>query len=211
MNNVIQGPWGPPASGDPPSAMTFAGMGAYEADAMPPPPPGQPPPVMMAPAAALRPHAWGDGPLVDTSQSVTFSLPERQEAPAFASYGVPEPLYVEPAPGPYPSPAPFPVLRQGKKKGLGEPPSRASAALGLSLLLVGTGAAIGAKYRGMFGGIAGGLYAGAMVNAIRAVRSLTDGQAESDKEAAISGTYSLLGAGVATYVLYQTREKKQKG
>lgn len=206
-SNVIQGPWvGPPAPGDAPAGMSaYAGLAAYEAEAMPA---GAQQPAMMVPQdQPQRPVSYGDGPLMDTTESVMFSMPAAATAPVFANYAPPEHVAAQP----YPPPQPFPAR---KKKGLGEPPQRTSAALGLSLLLVGVGAALGAKYRGMFGGIAGGLYGGALINGIRAVRSLTDGAPSSDTEAAISGTYALLGAGVATYVLYQTRasaDDKKKG
>ena len=209
-SNVIEGPWGPPAPGEAPAGMpAYDGLAAYEVGAQPSAPAAQ---AMAPPMQVPQPVSYGNEPLVDTSGSVTFALPTAPYAPAFASYAPPQPEYVQAATQPYPPPRPFP--RGGKKKGLGEPPTRTSAALGLSLLLVGVGAAVGAKYRGMFGGIAGGLYGGALINGIRAVRSLTDGAPASDSEAAISGTYALLGAGVATYVLYQTRapaDDKKKG
>lgn len=196
-----------PAMGDA-SPPPLGGFGAYEAAALPPSPQTS---VMMTPPPTERTRGYGDGPLMDTTQSVTFAVPTQQEQQIFSASPM---SAVAPATGPYRSPAPFPVRgtpSRRRSKALGEPPQRTSAMLGLSLLVVGVGVAIGAKYAGLFGGIAGGLYGGASINAMRAVKNLTDGQPESDREAAISGTYAVLGAGVATYVLYQTRAEKKKG
>ena len=80
--------------------------------------------------------------------------------------------------------------------------------LGLALLLVSAGTAVGLSYGGMFGGVAGGLYGGSVINAIRAARCVTHGTAQSDHEALVSGTYAVACAGLATYLLYRTRTKQ---
>jgi hypothetical protein len=116
-------------------------------------------------------------------------------------------------PPPPPRFPPFPVAPgalSGPLPSLGEPPARTSTMLGVALLAVGVGGVVGAKVGGLFGGLAGVLYGGASVNAIRAMRSLVDGSSESDQEAAVSGTFAVLGAGVATYVLYRTRKSPRE-
>jgi hypothetical protein len=76
--------------------------------------------------------------------------------------------------------------------------------LGLGLLLVGVGSAIGAKYGGgMFGGLSGGLYGGSIMNLARAARAVTIGTPEADREAVVSGTYAVLGGALASYLLYR--------
>lgn len=73
------------------------------------------------------------------------------------------------------------------------------ALLGAAFVLVGVGAAVGAVRGGLFGSIAGGLYGGAAVNAVRAAKS-----AKSDpKEALLSGTFAMIGGGIATWLLWK--------
>lgn len=116
---------------------------------------------------------------------------------------------------------PWPVMRQGvfapPRRGLR--PGRALGAdglattsdagdralLGAAFVLVGVGAALGATKGGLFGSIAGALYGGATVNAVRAARvAKTD-----SKEAMVSGTFAIVGAGVATYLLWKERESSR--
>jgi hypothetical protein len=89
------------------------------------------------------------------------------------------------------------------------PPPETSHSLGLALLLVTVGAGVGLKLGGAMGGVAGGLYGGSLVNAIRAARCVTHGVPDSDKEAMRSGTWALVGAGLASYLVYMESKKKK--
>ncbi len=87
------------------------------------------------------------------------------------------------------------------------PPSENSHSLGLALLLVSVGTGVGLKFGGTMGGVAGGLFGGVAVNALRAARCVTKGTAESDKEAVRSGTWALLGAALAGWLVYNEQKK----
>lgn len=108
--------------------------------------------------------------------------------------------------------AAMPDARRRGKSGLGMDEAQATAdrtLLGAALVLVGVGAAIGASKGTMFTSIAGGLYGGAVINAWRAARV-----AKTDrKEAIISGTFAIIGGGIATWLLWRQKESastKQK-
>jgi hypothetical protein len=81
--------------------------------------------------------------------------------------------------------------------------------LGLALLLVGVGSAIGVRYGGVFGGVAGAVYGGSTVNAIRAGRAVVQGTPEADKEAMVSATYAVIGAGFATWLVWKSTQRKK--
>lgn len=118
----------------------------------------------------------------------------------------------EPQDGPVLSSDPWPAMsslarapRRGMR-GVGDlaPDPADRALLGATFVVVGVGSAIGATKGGLFGSIAGGLYGGAAMNAVRAARvAKTD-----SKEAIVSGTFAILGAGIATYLLWKDRERK---
>jgi hypothetical protein len=82
--------------------------------------------------------------------------------------------------------------------------------LGLAILASGVGGAVGAKYGGLFGGAAGVLYGGALTNLIRAARSVVRGTPEADKEAAISATWAVISAGIATYIWVKSPGMKMR-
>ncbi len=98
------------------------------------------------------------------------------------------------------------LAQQRAASGLGIEP--ASHSLGLILAVVGIGTAAGAVFAGPMGALAGALLGGALANGVRAVRSVSEGTSESDKEAVVSGTYAALTAGAAVYLLYKQRAKK---
>lgn len=77
--------------------------------------------------------------------------------------------------------------------------------LGFTTLASGLGMLLGVRLGGGYGAVAGSLFAGAAVNAYRAAVYVRQGTREAKKEAAISGTYALLAAGVGGYVLYKFR------
>lgn len=78
--------------------------------------------------------------------------------------------------------------------------------LGMSTLVVGVSALVGARFGGFYGGIAGSLFGGSAVNAYRAISHATAGTPQSDREALISGTYTILAAGLAGFILYQSQK-----
>lgn len=73
--------------------------------------------------------------------------------------------------------------------------------LGLATVAVPVGVFTGFRYGGMYGGVAGALLAGAVVNGLRTLK-LT-GTPDSNNEAVISGTYALLGAALGGYLLWR--------
>lgn len=81
--------------------------------------------------------------------------------------------------------------------------------LGISLIMVALGAAGGAYYGGAYGALAGGLFGGAAVNAYRAFGAVQVGAPETDREAAVSGTYAV-GAGVLGAVLWAKMVQPRK-
>ena len=98
-------------------------------------------------------------------------------------------------------------LRPGAVAGfsgaLGAEPDRGSALLGPAFLAVGAGAMVGGAKAGFFGAAAGALYGGSAINAVRAFRA-----AKTDRtEAVVSGTFAIVGAGVATWLLWKRSSK----
>lgn len=91
---------------------------------------------------------------------------------------------------------------------LGQEPE-SSHNLGASLIMVALGAAGGAYYGGAYGALAGGLFGGAAVNAYRAFGAVQVGASETDREAAVSGTYAV-GAGVLGAVLWAKMVQPRK-
>jgi hypothetical protein len=91
-------------------------------------------------------------------------------------------------------------------QGFGDTPVEDGHTLGLAILLTGIGSALGVVYGGVFGGIGGGLVGGSIVNGIRAWRNVKKGTSDGDREAIVSGTYAVLGAGAAVYLLYKGHE-----
>jgi hypothetical protein len=88
-----------------------------------------------------------------------------------------------------------------------EPPPNATPGhmLGLSLLSVTAGAAVGFHYAGVLGGFAGSLIGGALVNAYRAVSFYREGNPDADREAKISGAYAAIAAGGGGYLAYRAQ------
>jgi hypothetical protein len=146
----------------------------------------QQPAALPGPGMPIVPHATDyAAPLVDLSQSVA--------APAL----------------PLPPPPPGAVQPAAAAHGLGAAVPENGHTLGLALLLVGVGSAIGVKYGGLFGGTAGAVYGGSAVNAIRAARSVTLGTPDADKEAMVSATYAVIGASFATWLIWKSSQRKK--
>lgn len=84
---------------------------------------------------------------------------------------------------------------------------KSSGLLGPALVLVAAGAFVGWKYGGgLFGGVAGALAGGALINGYRAAKNVTQGLPETDREAAVSATYAVVGGGAALFLLYQAKK-----
>lgn len=114
--------------------------------------------------------------------------------------GATEVPLVNPAMRPYPV-APIPNI------GMGDEPLAANPnSLAFSLLAIGAGAAIGGYFlKNVLGGVAGALYGGSFVNAVRAASKMTNGDSQSDRDAMVSGTYAVAAAAAATFLLYKSR------
>jgi hypothetical protein len=130
------------------------------------------------------------------------------------------PMPVEPNPyGPpsavavrYEQGGPLPIGYAGYGPAMGADPPvplENGHTLGLALLLSGVGSLVGLHYGGLYGGAAGVLYGGATVNAVRAGRNLLAGTPEADHEAAVSGTYAVLCAGLASWILWRTLPQRK--
>jgi hypothetical protein len=75
--------------------------------------------------------------------------------------------------------------------------------LGFGLIASSLGALAGLRIGGVYGGVAGTLFAGSTVNLYRAVIHAARKTPEGHREAIISGTYSLLAAGLGGYIAYK--------
>lgn len=173
---------------------------------------GDPPPAMMwadqaAEAAPEQQQTLAlpaqSGPSPEEYQAMEQQVSARREAAAQMPLKVDLPPALADAIGPLnPGPTQYARLATGDIIPAGETGDR--ALLGAAFVLVGAGAAIGAAKAGLFGSIAGGLYGGAAVNAIRATRTAKVNR----QEAVISGTFAIVGAGVATYLLWKSQQSK---
>lgn len=160
----------------------------------------QPAPEQAAPMVSVQPGQA----VVASPQPVPMPTPDQFAALAPTQEEQVAPLKDDLPPGLL-GVAPRVVARRRGAAGLGMDDAQATAdrtLLGAALVLVGVGAAIGASKGTMFTSIAGGLYGGAAVNAWRAVRV-----AKTDrKEAIVSGTFAIIGGGIATWLLWRHKE-----
>jgi hypothetical protein len=121
--------------------------------------------------------------------------PKAPGPPEHLVYGANQPIRdVYDAPVPQmpalPPPGPAPMYGQA----IGEIPQEGAHTLGLSLLAIAGGIAVGAKTGGLPGAAAGSLFAGAAVNALRAVAYFKEGTDEDDREGRVSALYGVIGA-----------------
>jgi len=143
-------------------------------------------------------------------------MPQQQQAP-MGPPPMPQPQPVRAVEGPMQPPMP-PMPYFGPMQppqpvravnGMGDAASlQTRHTLGLSLFLVPLVGAGGLYAGGPFGGVAGVFLGGALVNAYRAVRNVTAGNPDADREAMISGTYAVLGAAVGGYIAWRVYEAK---
>lgn len=78
--------------------------------------------------------------------------------------------------------------------------------LGFGLIASSLGAVAGLRIGGVYGGVAGTLFAGSAVNMYRAALHASRRTPDGDREAIISGTYSLIAAGLGGYISYKTAD-----
>jgi hypothetical protein len=195
----------------------YSGMGSYAAWGDLPPMPGTAPdetPAQAEPPAQLTIRAGG------ASQ-------ELQQAVGDYDYGRPATLSEQGrgsslAPGAFAQARDYPggpINRQAYGDdittavpgGQVQPAAPASSGmLGTALVLIAAGAVVGWKYGGgVFGALAGGLAGGALVNGYRAAKNVTQGLPQTDREAAVSATYAVVGGGAALFLLYQAKKDKR--
>lgn len=87
--------------------------------------------------------------------------------------------------------------------GLGLTQAQESNFLGLSFLAHGAGAAFGTYKGGMFGGVAGMLIGGSVLNFARAYTALKNDTPLDRQEAQTIATYASVGLVLAGYLLYE--------
>jgi hypothetical protein len=100
---------------------------------------------------------------------------------------------------------PGPIGAMGQE--LTEDQKAARMAVGVSVVAVGAGAAVGYTYGGIYGAFAGALFGGATVNAYRAYANVVKGTDAGDKEAKVSGTYAVVTAALGGFLWYKLVEK----
>lgn len=81
--------------------------------------------------------------------------------------------------------------------------------LGLSTVTVATATVIGTRFGGLYGAIAGSLFGGAGINAMRAIKHAMVGTPEGDREALVSGTYTVVAASLGGYLTWQGIKAKR--
>lgn len=163
-------------------------------------------------------------------QLTQASLPELEPRPienSVLSMGSsPHESYMPPAPAYRPAPRrPVMPARVGMPFGLGAAPmmvapqqaqnhpvednpevTERSHLLGFSLIASSLGAVAGLRIGGIYGGVAGTLFAGAAVNGYRAALHAVRRNPEGDREALISATYGLISAGLGGYIAFKSAE-----
>lgn len=178
----------------------YGAFGAFDSATGPAAPfPGMPP----APGAppALPPSPGSGGTVMMTGAPPGQPLAPGQHGPPTAvavRHSMPGPVVP-----PYTSLEPHQPIQQAMAATPDLANNDGAHSLGLSILLVGVGIAVGTYYKGIWGGVSGGLYGGALANFVRAGRNMTHGTPDSDREAIISGTYGVLSSGVASYLLWK--------
>jgi hypothetical protein len=131
-------------------------------------------------------------------------------------YSAPEPSSVPVNKGPPPEVV-FPAMQGPAPQGANEMfivpagmPHERAHMLGMSTIAVGVGTVMGMRWGGVYGALSGSLFAGAAVNAYRALQYGMNGDAHSSREAAVSGSYAVATALLASYLAYRGyQETKQ--
>lgn len=154
------------------------------------------PPLAAAAAITMQQVAAQQAPAA--SDPPMLAPPRRGDLPPDQRYA--PPVHQAPPPSVLP-----PAARRVAMGSATMPGESGGHMLGFALLAVSIGTIVGIKYGGgVWGGAAGALAGGSVVNGVRAVRMAVRGDAQSDREAIISGTYTVIGLGVAGYLIYKT-------
>lgn len=165
------------------------------------------------PAAFAGPDYELQPPIVSRREVREQFMPERGESQV-ALLQLPAPI-LAPAVGSVLGPLPWhqigqPLSVSKDRASFGNPDiNNRGHMLGASTLVVGVAALTGARFGGVYGGMAGSLLGGAAINAYRGISFAADGSPASDREALISATYALLSAGLAGYILYRYSSSKK--
>ena len=150
----------------------------------PPAPPGDSPSLPAPPPAPHHPFTEEPPHLVALGQ-LPPPVPAPQSTQA-ARVAAPSPSEMAPAGG-----------AQGRAGSSG------GHQLGVATLLAGLGTVVGVRLGGAYGGVAGFFFGGAATNLYRAYSYGSLGDAESDREAVVSGTYALAAAAIGGYVAWR--------
>lgn len=108
-----------------------------------------------------------------------------------------------------PLPAPQQTAIQAPAFPVAHPGARRAA--GISLLIAGAGAAIGASFGGLWGAGAGLLGAAAVRNGARAHKLWASADPSERDEAASSVTMAIVGAGASAYLGYRAYQDRRLG
>jgi hypothetical protein len=123
---------------------------------------------------------------------------------------------------PHPSGMPRPMMPRMPARSVGaadigyQPPSSEASnldtaqrghMLGVSTVAAGLGAVLGMRFGGIYGTIAGTLFAGSAINGYRAALYGIQGDPVGKREAMISGTYALISAGLGGYLIYRMKKE----
>lgn len=157
----------------------------------------------------------GGGIFAASTPGPSMDAPEEPRVPPPQGYNFGPSAVPLPAQAPMPG-MPGPPLRLPQRQmhptmmdELGDFEHEAGHTLGISILGIVAGAAIGTYYGGPFGGLAGSLFAGAGINAYRAMKYYTAGT--DDSEAKVSGTYAVVSAAAGGALWYYfVSERQQK-
>lgn len=83
--------------------------------------------------------------------------------------------------------------------------------LGFNTVATSLGIVLGLRFGGIYGGVAGSLFAGSASNGYRAILHAMRKTPEGNREALISGTWSVVAAGLAGFIVYKTKDWRKKG
>lgn len=175
------------------------GLDGYDAFGPPPADPyGAPPPA--APPPRRPPSQPQPAPPDDSSPSHVNPMVRQPGAPS-------APPPAAPAPGCPGAPPPgYPAVRvpagspaRSLQPPMGQIEHERAHMLGLSVVGIGLGSAVGWHYGGGGGALAGTVFGGAAVNAYRAYHYFMEGTPDATKEAMINATYAVVLTGLAAW------------
>jgi hypothetical protein len=183
---------------------------APSVDVMPSPAPEHASTFVSQPQMKLLPpsHTGGFGSSMDHK---FISVPGQDMMPGALA---PQDLVVNPYVQ-YPEYYPNRLMAEYPVGAFGQEPTEAQKQarflVGMSVVAVGAGAAVGYTYGGLYGALAGALFGGTAANAYRAYSNVVKGTDEGDKEAKVSGTYAVVTAALGGFLWYKLVEKSKTG